>query len=82
MVLWWAASKDSWNVLVDFNSMGEAKLEGFLTHISLALLLIALIYMIAALKSEQPQKKSKLSESIEARRIRDRLSSDEAVRSN
>ena len=81
MVLWWAAANDSWNVLVDFNSRGEAKLEGFLTHISLALLLIALIYMIAALKSEQPTTESRLSEPFEAPLIRDRFSSDEAVRS-
>ena len=81
MVLWWAAANNSWNVLVDFNSRGEAKIEGLLTHMSLAFLLIALIYITAALKSEQPLRESKSSESLEAPRIRDRLSSDEVARS-
>ena len=52
LVLWWLASGRQWRVYVDFNSRGEALIEGILAHISLLFLLAVFILLLASAKRQ------------------------------
>ena len=58
LALWWISSQRSWNLFVDFNSRGEALLEGLLAHFSLAIMFIALVVVVASVKSDKMAKRS------------------------
>ncbi len=61
LVLWWLASRQQWRVYVDFNSQGEALMEGILAHISLLFLLTVFVLLLASAK-RQPR----LARNVEA----------------
>ena len=73
LVLWWLASRQQWRVYVDFNSRGEALIEGILAHISLLVLLVAFALLLASAKRQpRPAQKADASPGQEAR-AHDRL---------
>lgn len=58
LALWWISSQRSWSLFVDFNSRGEALLEGLLAHLSLAIMFIALVVVVGSLRSDKMAKRS------------------------
>ena len=52
LALWWIASREGWQVLVDFNTVGEPVLEGAIGHASLVILVIALVTVAVVKKRE------------------------------
>ena len=58
IALWWIASKRSWSLFIDFNSRGEALLEGLLAHFSLAIMLLSLVIIVASVRSDRMMERS------------------------
>ncbi len=58
LVLWWLASRRQWRVYVDFNSQGEALMEGILAHTILLVLLVAFALLLTSAK-RQPKSTQK-----------------------